>query len=909
MGEKKDQKQLKDFLASQRTQTNIGPRRPIDGEDLAAKDFRLDWKHYKVDPQEKIDRENNPVDEWAWVEKHPNRMDLGVSETLFALSNGYMGLRGNPDEGRDSAHHGTFINGVHETWDIQHAENAYGLARHGQGIISVPDAKAMRLYIDDEPFRLGNAEVTEYKRSLDFREGVLRRELVWRTPGGKHIRVTSERMVCFQERHLAIMSLEVELLDDDAAVVISSQLLNRQDGEDEFPDSNAKFDEEEFDPRRGEQFQERVLLPKYQFSSEPERATLGYQVNHSGMTVAASMDHELDVQSPGEETSDADAGAGVGTGVEITTEVEEDVARVTYHVNGRRGIKLRLEKFVSYHSSRHVSPEELAFRCARTINRAKSVGFENLVLNQQEWLARFWERSDVKIGGQPELQQAVRWNIFQLIQASARAETSGVPAKGMTGSGYGGHYFWDTEIYVLPFLSYTNPTFARNALRFRCDMLPAAKQRALELSHDGVLFPWRTINGQESSAYYAAGTAQYHIDADISFALMKYVYATGDVDFLLEQGVHILVGTARFWMSIGFFNSGSKRFEIHSVTGPDEYTTVVNNNLYTNVMARYNLRVAAGVLRQMAEERPKEYKALITDENITNEEISLWERAAEEMLVPFNEELGVNPQDDYFLLREVWNLDDPNSEPKRPLLLHYHPLTIYRYQVVKQADVVLALFLQGQEFSSQVKRADYDYYDRLTTGDSTLSAVVQSIVAAELGLKDTAHHFFNRGLFVDLADMHHNTSDGVHIASCGGVWTALTFGFGGLRDYYGQFSISPRLPEEWEYLTYQITLHGQQIQVTVREGEVELAVVDGDHKVGPLWVMGEEVIVGREPVVVKGDTLLTDESDPEAWGDHARAHRRANHEDARAQIAVPGFAGSGLRPDDAVGEQSDGAGM
>ena len=205
------------------------------------------------------------------------------------------------------------------------------------------------------------------------------------------------------------------------------------------------------------------------------------------------------------------------------------------------------------------------------------------------------------------------------------------------------------------------------------------------------------------------------------------------------------------------------------MTGPDEYTTVVNNNLYTNVMARYNLRVAAGVLRQMAEERPKEYQALVSDENLTDDEIALWERAAEEMLVPFNEELGVNPQDDSFLLREVWNLDDPNSEPKRPLLLHYHPLTIYRYQVVKQADVVLALFLQGQEFSSQVKRANYDYYDRLTTGDSTLSAVVQSIVAAELGLKETAHHFFNRGLFVDLADMHHNTSDGVHIASCGGV--------------------------------------------------------------------------------------------------------------------------------------------
>ncbi|MBC2682361.1 glycoside hydrolase family 65 protein [Corynebacterium anserum] len=871
----KSRKKLEAFLKLRREGKIHGPYRPINGGNLADEDFRADWKHYGVNPLEEIDREVNPVDEWAWVETRPHGMDLGVAETIFALSNGYLGLRGNPSEGRDSHKHGTFINGVHETWNIQHAEDAYGLARAGQGIVSVPDAKAMRLYIDDEPLRLGNAEVTEFRRSLDFREGVLRRNLVWRTPAGKHVRVTSERMVSFQERHLAIMSLEVELLDDDAALVISSQLLNREDGEGEFPDNNAREAADEgFDPRRGEEFVERVFIPKYKSQPEPERATLGYQINHSGMTVAASMDHVLDIYNPE---------SGDDTGVEITTEVEDDVARVTYHVNGKKGLKLRLEKYVSYHSSRHVAPQELGFRCARTINRAKSVGFQNLVINQAEWLARFWERSDVKIGGQPELQQAVRWNLFQLVQASARAETCGVPAKGMTGSGYGGHYFWDTEIYVLPFLSYTNPIFARNALRFRYDMLPSAKQRALELSHDGVLFPWRTINGQESSAYYAAGTAQYHIDADIAFALMKYVYATGDTDFLLDQGIHILVGTARFWMSLGFFNKSGNRFEIHSVTGPDEYTTVVNNNLYTNVMAQYNLRVAAEVVKQMEQDRPEDYKNLLKKQELSEAELELWNKAADCMYIPFNDELGLHPQDDQFLQREIWNLDDPNDELKRPLLLHYHPLTIYRYQVVKQADVVLALFLQGQSFSTAQKRADYDYYDRLTTGDSTLSAVVQAIMAAELGYRDKAQHFFHTGLFVDLANLHNNTPDGVHIASCGGVWTALVFGFGGLRDYYGQFSINPRLPEDWEYLEYTITLHGVRILVKVAPNGVELKVVEGDHSVGPIWVMGESVTVGEEPVFVKGDTLLTNE---ESGSD--RENDRAKKEDERGESAKVG---------------------
>ncbi|HIW96417.1 MAG TPA: glycoside hydrolase family 65 protein [Candidatus Corynebacterium gallistercoris] len=870
--QKGSEEQLKKFLAARRTGEQEDYRRPIDGGDLFAQAYRADSKHSAFDPWEAIDRDVNPVDEWAWVETKPHAVDLGVSETLFALSNGYLGLRGNPVEGRDSHTHGTFINGLHETWDIQHAEDAYGLARAGQSIISAPDGKAMRLYIDDEPLRLGNAEVTDYKRSLDFREGVLRRDMIWRTPGGKRVRVTTERMVSFQERHLAIQSLEVELLDAPAAVVISSQLLNRQDGEGEFPDNNARADAEEgFDPRKGEQFVERVLLPKYQATPEPERATLGYQVNHSGMTVTASMDHVLDVNNPAP-VAPVDGG---DPGVEITTEVEEDVARVTYHLNGRKGLKLRLEKFLSYHSSRHVAPQELAFRCARTINRAKSVGFRNLMKNQTEWLARFWERSDVRIGGQPELQQAARWNIFQLVQASARAETSGVPAKGMTGSGYGGHYFWDTEVYVMPFLCYTNPTFARNALRFRHDMLPAARQRALELAHDGALFPWRTINGQESSAYYAAGTAQYHIDADIAYALMKYVYATGDVDFLLDQGIHILVDTARFWMSIGFFNHAQDRFEIHSVTGPDEYTTVVNNNLYTNVMAQYNLEVAEAVVRQMADERPKAYAELVKATGLTEEELTRWRKAVECMYIPFNEEVGVNPQDDQFLHRKVWDLDDPEAGPKRPLLLHYHPLTIYRYQILKQADVVLALYLQGQKFTTDVKRADYNYYDILTTGDSTLSAVVQSIMAAELGYKAKALEFFYRGLFVDLCDLHSNTSDGVHIASCGGAWSALTGGFGGFRDHYGQFTIDPRMPEEWDSLTYHLTFFGVRLRVDVRPGEVELAVVDsvagsssdGDAPtVGPIWVMGQEVEVGAEPVIVKGETVLTDDSAEQCAG-------------------------------------------
>lgn len=837
----------------------------IDGEGLFPSGYRADQHHHDTDPAAGLDRENNPVDEWGWYEKRPERTSLGLTESHFALSNGYLGVRGTPPEGRDSDEHGTFINGVHETWPISHAEDAYGLAREGQAIVQVPDAKTVRIYVDDEPLRLSQNEIEDYSRGLDFRDGVLRRSFVWRTPSGKRVRVTNERMVSFTERHLMVTSTEIELLDAPAAVVVSSQILNRQDGEDEYStviDHTGTTADgpvgrgggavgDGADPRKAEQFKERVFIPTYQAQPEDERVTLGYRINHSGMTVAVSMDHKMQLSGTD------DAGDHPVDGVEVQTELREDVARVVYHMAGRKGMKLRLEKFISYHSSRHVTADELAFRCARTINRAKAVGLERLQDDQKNWLADFWERSDVRIPGQPELQQAVRWNIYQLIQASARAETQGVPAKGLTGSGYGGHYFWDTEIYVMPFLTYTNPQFARNAMRFRYKMLPAARARALELSHDGVLFPWRTINGHESSAYYAAGTAQYHIDADVSYALMKYIYASGDTDFLLEEGIHILVGTARFFMSLGFFNNSGTRFEIHSVTGPDEYTTVVNNNLYTNVMAQYNLRVAAEVVRQMRSDRPSAYRDMMRRTGLSEDELDLWDQAANAMYIPFNETTGVSPQDDQFMQRQLWSLDDPEVGPKRPLLLHYHPLTIYRYQILKQADVVLALFLQGSQFDAETKLRDYDYYDRLTTGDSSLSAVVQSIMAAELGLHDKAMDFFHRGLFIDLNNLHGNTPDGVHIASCGGVWSCLVYGFGGFRDNYGQYSITPRVPEEWGSLEYRITLRGRIIQVEVADGEVTLHTTDEDPEVvGPITVCGQETMVGPEPVTVTGETLL-----------------------------------------------------
>jgi alpha,alpha-trehalose phosphorylase len=813
-----------------------------------------------------LNRSRYPVDEWALVETHIDNDDLGTTETLFSVGNGYLGLRGNVDEGRDSYSHGTFVNGFHETWPIQHAEEAFGFARVGQTIVNAPDAKVIRLYVDDEPLLLPIADLMEYERRLDFRTGVMSRDILWRTPGGKRVRVRSRRMVSFTQRHLAVLTFEVTMLDDHAPVAISSQILNRQDGEDEYH-VRAKSMGEGVDPRKAGQMNHRVLQPQSNWGNIADgRVALGYQCTESGMTIAVAADHRLETANR----------------YTKRIQTDDDLAKMTYRINAEPGQPIVLTKLVSYHTSRGVPSRELLDRCRRTLDRAHDEGLDRQFDDQREWLDGFWARSDVEIPGQPEVQQATRWNLFQIAQASSRAEGTGIPAKGVTGSGYGGHYFWDTEVYVLPFLTYTTPRAARNALRFRYTLLDAARSRAQQLAQHGALFPWRTINGEEASAYYAAGTAQYHIDADISYALSQYLAATGDVDFLTREGIDILVETARMWVDLGFWrDEDDGTFHIHGVTGPDEYTTVVNDNLFTNVMARFNLSRAARAVRELAARDGIEYQRVVERLGLALSEVDDWERAAADMAVPFDEHLGVHPQDQHFLEREVWDLEHTPLD-KRPLLLNYHPLVIYRFQVLKQADVVLALFLQGDHFTPEEKRADFEYYDPITTGDSTLSAVVQSIMAAEVGYHDLALRYFLSALFVDLADRHHNTSDGVHVASTGGVWSALVSGFGGFRDHNGVFTIDPRLPESWESLTYRLTLRGTRVRVTVLPDRVDLQVEDGVE--ASLVVRGQTVVVRPgEPA-----SVALDGQGPRLEGEPAPVPGRRRSDGTIIAAIVPG---------------------
>ena len=748
-----------------------------------------------------------PPDPWRIREVRFSDDHVARAETFFALSNGYLGVRATFEEGRPGLSPGTFINGFHETWPIHHAENAYGLARTGQTIVNAPDATIIKLYVNDEPLFLPVARTQDYERVLDMQDGTLTRTLTWSTPSGIHLRVRSERMVSFERRHLLAMRFEVTVLDHATPVIISSQLLNQQD---------ATRDDEmngTFDPRLARAFDERVLEPRVAQADEL-RLRYGYQTANSGMTIGVGVDHVIDTAN----------------NHQIEVSVDEDHGKVVVSADAQPGVPITITKYAAYHTSRSVPVRELVSRADRTLDQARRSGYDALRASQRKHLDRFWSRADVTLApvenDGDRLQQAVRWNIFQLAQATWRAEGAGIPAKGLTGQAYEGHYFWDTEIYVVPFLAYTQPRIARNLLRFRHSLLDHARRQAAELSQNGALFAWRTINGEEASAYYQAGTAQYHIDSDIAWAIRKYVDVRGDLGFLSEVGAEILVETARLWADLGFYGDDGA-FHIHSVTGPDEYTTVVNDNAYTNLMARLNLNSAAAAVRRLEQELPDIHSALVAEVGLRSDEVDAWERAAAAMYVPFDEARGIIPQDESFLDRDVWDIEGTPPD-KFPLLLHFHPLVIYRYQVIKQADIVLAMFLLGNEFTADEKRRNFDYYDPLTTGDSSLSAAVQSIVATEVHHPERALEYFVYALMMDLGDVAGNVSDGVHVASTGGVWMALVFGFAGVRDFDGELSFDPQLPAPWATLTIPIRFRGRQLEVTLAHDEERYDVQEGE---------------------------------------------------------------------------------
>jgi len=748
------------------------------------------------------------IEPWAVRETGLDLERLAQSESVFALSNGHLGLRGNLDEGEPHALPGTYLNAFWEVRPLPYAEAGYGYPEAGETVVNMTNGKIIRLLVDDSPFDVRYGELLSHERVLDLRSGQLRREAVWRSPTGKKVRVTSRRLVSFAQRAVAAIDYEVEPLEEETTLVVQSELV-----------ANEPRPAASDDPRAAAALESPLECEL--FATAGDEAVLVHTTKQSGLRAAAAMDHLVD----GPE----------GTRVE-PAEAWEDLARVTVTAAAKPGEKLRLTKLIAYGWSAERSAPAVRDQVAAAVAGARHSGWQGIEDEQREYLDEFWDGADVELDGDAELQQAVRFALFHTLQAGARGEGRAIPAKGLTGPGYDGHCFWDTESFVLPVLTYTAPEATAAALRWRRDTLDLAKRRAEQLGLAGAAFPWRTISGAECSAYWPAGTAAFHIGADVAAAVSRYVAASGDEEFERGAGLELLVETARLWRSLGHHHpSGS--FRIDGVTGPDEYSAVADNNVYTNLMAQQNLRAAADV----AERNPDRAAEL----GVEDEEIASWRDAATAMVVVFDEELGVHPQAEGFTRHARWDFSRTGADDY-PLLLHFPYFDLYRKQVVKQADLVLAMYVRGDAFEAEQKARNFDYYERITVRDSSLSACAQAVIAAEVGQLELAYDYFGEAALMDLDDLEHNVRDGLHIASLAGAWMAAVAGFGGMRDHGGELRFAPRLPERLTRLAFRLRWRGSRLAVEVGDAGVVYTLLDGP----PVRIhhFGEPATVEGEPL-------------------------------------------------------------
>jgi alpha,alpha-trehalose phosphorylase len=602
-----------------------------------------------------VNGEFYPIEPWCLREPALDLDRLANSESLFAVSNGHIGLRGNLDEGDPHVLPGSYLNSVFEFRPLPYAEGGYGYPESGQSVINVTNGKLVRLLVEDEPFDIRYGRLVKHERCLDFRSGTLDRDVEWESPAGQTVRVRTRRLVSLTQRSTFALCYEVEPVGSEARVVVQSELV---------------ADEELVQIAKGDPRAAAALsnpLVGEESYAKGTGAHLIHRTKESGIRVGAAMEHVIEAPD--------------GVEVDVRADAVEDWARVSITCKLQPGQVLRIIKIVSYGWSHRRSMPAVRDQVAAALTAACATGWDELLREQRRYLDDFWARADVEVDGDPELQQAVRFGLFHVLQAGARTERRPIAAKGLTGPGYDGHSFWDTETFVLPVLIHTTPSAAADVLRWRHATLDKALERAETLGLKGAAFPWRTINGDECSGYWPAGTAAFHINADIAEALRSYVAATGDVQLEREIGVDLLVQTARLWLSLGHRTMGGS-FRIDGVTGPDEYSAITDNNVFTNLMAP---ATCGGRRRRRAAPRPRGAARR------RREEARLAGRRRRDAH-PVRRGAGRAPAVGGLHLARAVGLRRHRAD-EYPLMLHHPYFQLYRHQVVKQADLVLAMHL------------------------------------------------------------------------------------------------------------------------------------------------------------------------------------------------------------------------
>lgn len=762
-----------------------------------------------------------PVEPWNITETEFRVENNYRNETTFALSNGYIGTRGTFEEAYDfdidTGLEGNFINGFYESEEIRYGEANFGSPLHSQSLLNLPNAKKIRLYAGGEEFHIQKGTVSDYSRVLRMRDGILERSLVYTTPGGKQMRIQISRFVSFRWKNIMEIRYCVTPLNFSGELTFVTGIEGNV--ENHTRKTNPIVDYGPFGRR----------LEPTTVKADGDSIYYEAVTRNSRLTAACGCMHHLE-----------------GAPYEVSACKEELAVSLTYTAAAEQGETVCLEKYICYSSDLDMDREELETYTGKMLRCAAAAGYVQAEKEQISYMNRYWEKADVAVKGDEALQQGIRFNLFHIMQSAGRDGRTGMGAKGLSGEGYEGHYFWDTEMYVFPVFVYTDPEIAAHLLDYRYGTLDKARARARILGHDkGALYPWRTINGEEASTYYPLGTAQYHINGDISYALCLYLDVTKDKEFFLEKGAEMLIEMARVWADVGSFaECKGGKYCICDVTGPDEYNVLVDNNFYTNLLARESLRAALKAVRYLREQEPERYESLAGKLDFAWEETDLWDKIIENMYFPYDEKRQVYPLDDGFMMRKPWDESKIPPEKRAWLYENYHPLFIMRHRMSKQADAILGMYLYSNLFTEEELKRNYDFYQEVTLHHSSLSTCIFGIVACEIGYYDEAYTYFSQSARMDLDDYHNNFYAGIHAANMAGTWQAVVNGFAGLRTNDGTLRFKPYLPEKWEGYQFCIGYQGSTLKVEIGRNGADFTLLEGKPAV--FYVNGRACSIKEE---------------------------------------------------------------
>ncbi len=733
-------------------------------------------------------------------------------ETIFNVANGHIGVRdSNPLQGNNPNYVGTpglFVNGFYDYYPIEYGEKYTGYPENDQVINRLFDPRYIRIKVGDEDSSVDFFKSETVDKNLDMQTGLLHEIFSVTTPEGKIFNLVVESFSSLASDNVYGIKYGVVPVnfDDDIEVIKMHSYINQATSS---TVSDVRVNESEG----------HLQLDFLEGYDQPSYLITTYKSQQGAILTYNGKGFKLEYYKDENNHWGYHAKYHAKKGSQKEFEFLFSIGDVHPLVNAQMYADQYLAKLNEH--IRHTS-----FKA-------------ELMASAQVWQT-FWLHSDVEIDGDPQVQLSLRFNLFELHQSAGRNAHTSIPAKGLSGSGYGGHYFWDTEIFMLPFFIYTNPELAKKILMYRYQTLKQAQRQATQFGFNrGAMYAWRTINGYEASAYWPAGTAQIHINADIAYAIEQYYEVTGDDDFLADYGYEIIVETARFYMEWGNFTEidGERRFVINRVTGPDEYSAIVDNNYYTNKMVKFNLRMVEKYAKRF------ENTDLSKRLSLSKQELAEIKEAADLMYLPFDKENNVKLQYQNFDKMNKINLSHIDTSDF-PLLLHYHPLMLYRSQVNKQADTILADILFPKGYSDEELTRDFDFYEPITTHDSSLSKAIFAIAAARIGKEKQAYSFFAQAIETDIQNSHHNTSNGIHAGSLGAAWEGIFYGFAGVVNNAETFSMYPKLPSQWNSVKFRIFLYNSEYIFAIYEHEVRVSLLSGTGTT--MIIAGAECELTRE---------------------------------------------------------------